>query len=313
MSPRARGRWHDFQAWERRGRVRTDARNRLVYQVGGQRLALDGAWALSPDQDLTFTARARGEQPAQTVYLKGSLLKAKADALVFAVEQTQRGEKKPAQQLTLSGRWSADAANRLVFAVARADGSEDRLTLQGGWEVGPHHALLYRYRRLSTSARAADERTLIFAGAWDITDADRLIYRLTGSTDSAFEFKAALQSPSLKAREGRIIYQAGIGLSGGRTRTKRIALFGAWKLNKDKTVSFEIPYAQGRREAIRFGATYSFADKNEIALELRGRRRQPLGISVMFSRQLLEDARWFIRVRKERKEAEALAGVQVRF
>ena len=53
--------------------------------------------------------------------------------------------------------------------------------------------------------------------------------------------------------------------------------------------------------------------KHEIALELRGRRRQPLGISVVFSRQLLEDARWFVRVRKEEKEVEALAGVQVRF
>src|SRR3989338_11595418 len=146
MSPRARGRWHDFQAWELRGRVRTDARNRLVYQVGGRRLALDGAWALSPDQDLIFTARARGEQPAQTVYRKGGLLKAKADALVFAVEQTQRGEKKPAQQLTLSGRWSADAANRLVFSAARAEGSEDRLALQGGWGGGPHQQPLHRHR-----------------------------------------------------------------------------------------------------------------------------------------------------------------------
>lgn len=313
MSPRARGRWHDFQAWERNGRVRTDARNRLVYQVGGRRLALDGAWALSPDHDLIFTARARGEQPAQTVYLKGSLLKAKADALVFAVEQTEREEKKQAQRLTLSGRWSADAANRLVFSVARADGSEDRLTLQGGWEVGPHHELLYRYRQRARSIRAVDERTLIFAGAWDVTGADRLVYRLAGSSDSAFEFKASLQSPSLRARDGRLVYQAGIGLSQGRTQTKRITLFGTWKLYRDKTISFEIPYAQGRREAIRFGASYTFSDKNEVAVELHGRRQQPLGISVIFSRRVLEDAKWFVRVRKAGKEAEALAGVQIRF
>jgi len=296
-----------------KGRVRTDARNRLVYQVDSQRLAFDGTWALTRDHNLSFTVRARDERPSQTIYLKGALLKAEANALVVAVQQADRENAEPSHRAALSGRWSADAKNRLVFSVERADGAEDRLTFQGGWEVGPHHELLYRYRQRATSTRTADERMLIFAGAWDITGADRLVYRLTGSTDSAFEFKAAIQSPSLKARDGRIIYQAGIGLSSGRTQTKRVALFGTWKLHKNKTVSFEIPYAQGRRQAIRFGATYAFAGKHEVALELYGRRQQPLGISVLFSRQFLEDARWFVRVRKDGEETEALAGAHVRF
>lgn len=313
MSPRARGRWKDLAPQMLEGRVRTDARNRLVYQVGSQRLALDGTWALTRAHNVTFMARASGQPPSQTVYLKGALLKAEANALIVTVQQADREDAEPAQRVALLGRWSADAKNRLVFSVEKADGFEDQLTFQGGWEVGPHHELLYRYRQRSTSTRTADERALVFAGAWDITGADRLVYRLTGSTDSAFEFKAALQSPSLKARDGRIVYQAGIGFAGGRTQTQRIALFGTWKLHRDKTVSFEIPYAQGRRQAIRFGATYAFAGKNEIAVELHGRRKQPLGISVMFSRRVLEDARWFVRVRKEGEETEALAGAQVRF
>jgi hypothetical protein len=296
------------------------ARNRLVYQVGAQRLVLDGTWALTRHHDVTFTARASGTSPSQTVYLKGALLKAEANALIVAVQQEERGQAAPHQRLSLSGRWSADAKNRLVFSVEKADGAEDRLTFHGGWEVGPHHELVYRYRQRSTSRRNTDEQALIFAGAWDITGADRLVYRLTGpagggagSGDSAFEFKAALQSPSLRARDGQIVYQAGIGLSGGRTKTQRIALFGTWKLHKNKTVSFEIPYAEGRRQAIRFGATYALAEKHEVTLELYGRRRQPLGIVVLFSRQFLEDAQWFIRLRREGKETEALAGVQVRF
>lgn len=300
-----------------KSRVRTDGRKRLIYEIDGQRFALDGTWTLSPNHDLVFAARARGPQSSQTVYLKAAILKAEVNALVVSVHQAQRGDAAPAQRVALLGRWSADAKNRLVFSVEKADGVEDRLTFQGGWEVGKHHELLYRYRQRATSTKAAAERTLIFAGAWDITDADRLVYRLAGpaigGAGSVFEFRAALQSPSLRARDGRIIYQAGIGLSGGRTRARRIALFGTWKLNKDKTVSFEIPYAKGHREAIRFGATYSFADQHEIALELRGRRRQPLGISVMFSRRLLEDSSWFIRARKEGKEVEALAGVRGTF
>ena len=42
MRPRTRGRWNDLQQLVLDGRVRTDARNRLIYQVGTQRFALDG-------------------------------------------------------------------------------------------------------------------------------------------------------------------------------------------------------------------------------------------------------------------------------
>ena len=166
-------------------RVRTDRRKRLIYEIDGQRFALDGTWTLSPTHDLIFTARARGPQSTQTVYLKGAIHKAEANALAVSVYQAQRGDAAPAQRVALLGRWSADAKNRLVFSVEKADGVEDRLTFQGGWEVGKHHELLYRYRQRARSIRAADERTLIFAGAWDVTGADRLGYRLAGSPSPA--------------------------------------------------------------------------------------------------------------------------------
>ena len=140
-----------------RSQVRIGKRKRLIYEIDGQRLVLDGTWTLSPNHDLLFTARAGGPPSAQTVYLKGAILKAQANALVVSVRQAQREDAEPAQRVTLFGRWSADARNRLVFSVEKAEGSEDRLTFQGGWEVGKHHELLYRYRQRSTSRRADDE------------------------------------------------------------------------------------------------------------------------------------------------------------
>ncbi len=305
------------------GRMNTDAKNRLVYQVTSspdgrpgalpQAITLDGTWALTPNHDLALTLHHSSRQAPETVYLKGALVRADAHALVFALRQSERSDFSTAQRLTLSGRWSADADNRLSFSVEKADGEEDRLTLQGGWEVGAHHELIYRYRQRSTARRSRDEHTVMFDGAWDITSRDRLTYRFAGSSDSAFEFKASLQSPSLQARAGRLVYQAGVGVSGGRHVTQRVVLFGAWKLNKDRSVSFEIPYADGRREAMQFRGIWNLNERNQIAVDLLDRRKQPLGIAVTFSRQFSQDARWFVRLRKEGREAEALAGVQVRF
>ena len=303
------------------GSVATDWNNLLVYHLSsdggreqpGQTFNLDGTWRLTPDHDLALTLHGTEERQRQTVFLRGAIVKAEANALVFALRRWDGGGLDTAQRLTLSGRWRADARNRLTFLVEKMDGSEDRLTLGGGWEVGPHHELVYRYRRRATPGRGREEHRLAFEGAWDITRGDRLVYRLAGSQDSAFEFLASLQSPSLLAREGRIAYQVGIGVSGDRVQRRRVALFGTWKLNHDLSVSFEIPYAGGRIEAIRFEGTYAVGPRNRITAALRSSRRERLGLTVVFTRELVPDANLFLRLKQDADERSAIAGVHVRF
>lgn len=304
------------------GTVTTDRHNRLLYHVdsssgmdgapGPHTVELDGTWALTPAHDLALTLHERDQRERHTVHLKGALVQADANALVFALRRSADQDLRTAQRLTLSGRWQADAQNRLTFLVGKADGSADRLTLQGGWEVGKRHELLYRYRQRSTG-RVREEHTVGFEGHWDITRADRLVYRLLGSDDSAFEFRASLQSPSLLARDGRLIYQVGIGIARGRTETRRVSLFGTWKLNRNLSVSFEIPYAGGRMTAVRFEGEASLGPKNRIAVALRTSERRPLGISVTFTRELVKDASLFLRLRKDAEERSLLGGVHVRF
>jgi hypothetical protein len=304
------------------GTVTTDRHNRLLYRVdsssgiagtpGPQTVQLDGAWALTPAHELALTLRESDQRERHTVYLKGALVQAEANALVFALRRSAGQDLRAARRLTLSGRWQADARNRLTFLVGKADGSEDRLTLQGGWEVGKRHELLYRYRQRS-AGRVREEHTLGFEGRWDITRADRLVYRLTGSDDSAFEFRASLQSPSLNARDGRLIYQVGIGVAGGRTETRNVNLFGTWKLNRDLSVSFEVPYAHGRVQAIRFEGQARVGPRDRIAVALLNSERQPLGLSVTFTRELVPDAGLFLRLRKEAEERSLVGGVHVRF
>ena len=306
------------------GRVTIQPGNRLVYlaEVSGlpdgaaksNTYHLDGVWSLTPNHELALTLHESADQARQTVYLKGALIGADAHAISFALRRSGADEDiGTAQRLTLSGRWRADAENRLTFLAEKADGSEDRLTLEGGWEIDERHALRYRYRQFTPAFRDHDQQTLIFEGAWDITGADRLVYRVSGSDDSAFEFTASLRSPSLLAKDGRIEYAVGIGVSRTRTEHQRVTFFGTWKINRDLSVSFEMPYANGRVQAIRFKGTAHLSPRDQVAVALTGARGEPLGLTVTFTRELVPDADLFLRLRADAQERSAIAGVQVRF
>ena len=305
------------------GRFRTGAGNRFFYDVNAasdhddhapHTVELDGTWSLSDNHELALAlhqGRQRQRQ-RQTLYLKGALVKAQARALVFALRRSEDDDLQSAQRLTLSGRWEADATNRLNFLVEKADGSEDRLTLQSGWGVGPDHELRYRYQQ-ETKRRTTFQHTLSFEGYWAITGADRLAYRIAGSPDSAFEFRASLRSPSLLASEGRIVYEVGVGVSRGRSQRVRVALFGTWKLNRDLSVSFEIPYAEGRVQSLRFEGTATAGPRNRITILLRTPEDDSTGLTVIFTRELVRDASLFLRLQKSAEETSIVGGLQVRF
>ena len=304
------------------GRASVDPKNRLVYHVESdegfrdrstpETVALDGIWKLTPNHELALTVHETDQRTRQTLYLKGALVKAEAHTLSFALRRSER-DLHTSQQLTFSGRWRADAHNRLTFLAEKADGSADRFTLHGGWEVGDHHELRYRYRQRTGARGPREEHALTFQGAWDITANNRLVYRLTGSDRSAFEFTASLQTPSLLAREGRLVYQVGIGVSGGRTQRQRVSLFGTWKLHRDLSVSFEVPYADGRLQAIRFEGTYALTPRDRLAVALTTGRRERLGLTVVFTKELVPDKQLFLRLHKDAEEQSVIGGVRVQF
>ncbi|MBI4343907.1 MAG: hypothetical protein HY601_03730 [Candidatus Omnitrophica bacterium] len=277
-----------------------------------RRTEVDGIWSLTPSHELTLTLRDAQGRRRRRVSLKGGIIAAEAHRLLFALRRHELDGQVSAQELELSGRWQADARNRLVFMARKGEGAEDRLTFQGGWEVGPRHELLYRYEQ-QLDPRRRTLRALRFAGAWDVAGPNRLVYRLDASGESAFAFRASLQTPSLNARRGRLAYQVGIELAGGRRVQRRIVLFGTWKLNRDLSVSLEIPYADGRRQPVRFQGRVAAGRRSAVEVELLTPQGKPLGVTVTFTRKLLRDAEWFVRFERSGREFEALAGVQVPF
>ncbi len=305
------------------GSVSLDVKNRLVYRVvsdpgaesgsGPHLITLEGTWTVTPDHQLALALHETDRIAKQTVYLRGALVDAQANALVFSL-QGQHGDRAPAtQRLTLVGRWVADGNNRLTFLAQTADGAEDRLTLQGGWEVGPRHELVYRYQQRPARRRKPDQHTLVFQGSWDVLPTGRLAYRLEGSSDSVFAFQASLQSRSLLASEGRMAYEVGMAVRQGVRQHRRIVLFGTWKVNRDLSVEFQIPYANGRIESIQFEGSYTVNRAGRVSVALRRPQGQRLGITLTLTKPLAKDAELFLQIQQDDNEHAVMGGVRLRF
>lgn len=306
------------------GSVTTDRANRLVYEVESasdtdgeqpRRVILDGVWRLNARHELELRLSRTAASMSRTIALRGALVHAGLNSLVFALRGQNDESFLRAPRLTLSGRWQADAHNRLTFLVDKANHATDRLTLQGGWTVGAHHELIYRYRQPDSTRPVGwpNDHTLTFAGAWDMPRANRLVYRLSGSADAALEFSASLQSRALQAREGRLVYQVGVRLAGRARHQQRVSLFGTWKFHKRAAISFEVPYADGQVRAIYFEGTVTLGPRQHVAIALRTPAGEPLGLTLTLTRQMAQDAGLFVQVRQDGRARSVIGGVRVRF
>ena len=270
---------------------------------------VDGVWTLTGGHEIEYR-RQNGEQE---VLLSGNLVAAEETGLVIQVRERSTEQEVISRTLTLRGRWEADSQNRLTFLVERQSDRNDRLTLAGGWEVGGSNEILYRFSRINLETKQQETHTLTFRGHWDLDGSRRLTYLLDEASDSSFRFRGTFQSPSILAKEGAIRYQIGVELA-GRRRLQTVTLFGKWKLSRDLSVEFEIPYGDRSTRALTFGAAYAFDSQSTIAAQLTTRRGEPLGVEVVFTREFLKgQGEAFVRLRKSLEESAVEGGFRFRW
>ena len=114
------------------------------------------------------------------------------------------------------------------------------------------------------------------------------------------------------ARQGRIIYQVGIGVASKRT-VRQITLFGTWKFSRDLAIAFEMPMANGEIVALRFEGTVIAMTRNRVTVALLTTRRRPLGLQVTFTRDMAPDLQAFIDARYQGAETAVIGGLRGRF
>ena len=305
------------------GRFKVDHANNLIYHVKAplqgdtgspNQLMLKGSWSLNNDHTLVFTLDKWARQTfGDQLMLQADLLDAKANSIAFAVT-TRGGGAGSTYILELGGAWQADDRNRLSFRVKRERSRYDILTLEGAWEIGKNHEIVYKHESSCLIRNKRRVHTLTLKGHWDITGKRRISYILDAEAgNSAFDFKTGLGV----FEGGRIKYEIGIGMAKRLKPLRRIlTLFGSWRIKKDIGLSFDVEAARGRIYTIAFGADVRMMGDGTLSFKLRDiLEDNELGITVELSRRILKgDGGIFLEFLKSKGgEAAIMAGAAWRW
>ncbi len=277
-----------------RGRFFLDQHNRLVYWLNEEqswrreyrlpaKIVFKGQWRMQPDGTLElFLDENEASDRSQPLKFRCRLVGAGSGTLAFSYKAEDQRKSSQAL-LQFSGCWGSDEGNRLQFYLSRR--KDKSLTFQSDWTVNGNQQIVCR---LGSSGRSNLSEAEL-SGYWEIASATRLRYFLGAGSRYAIDFKAQLESATLRPKDGEIKFRVGAGFHRTAARGDQvIALFGTWKFDKRLGLSFEVDYGP------------------------RGRRN---GLSVTLSRQITRriGGEMFVRLSKDKNDRRIEGGITVPF
>jgi len=302
-----------------KGEFKIDYRNRLTYQIKESKewrrrydvpgkITFEGEWSLSPNYDLVLKL-AKKEWQRKSLTLKGAILDAEKDFLSFKIKSRPSEGITRVTYLKLRGVWYSDRLNRITFEVRKRE-KPDILIFRNAWQLAKNKEIIYIYEKL----KIREKHTLTFRGYWELSDKNRLTYIIEKGNKSRFDFRVNLQTPNLYPARGKIKYRIGIGLK-KRREEKLIVLAGTWKFSRELGLTFEMDYGKDRIRRLHFSSRLSLKGRDKLIFSLYTRDNQPLGISITFRREELahKDYEYFLRLKKEGKDATIEFGGKIRF
>ncbi len=281
-----------------------------------ERIALDGKWKLNEFHDLEFGVSASSVWfPGMTISFKTGIISAKSDKIVFSARMTDYGGGVMATALAFSGRWQADKNNRLTFGVTRSGGKTDRLVFEGSWQAGKNNELFYEYSTRELKTKEKKDFSFGLKGAWDLGPR-KITYKVEGSNDSVLSFAAALETPSIRAKDGEIRYVVGVKYTcGGKKQEvmRSVAIHGSWKFGKDLKLGFEVARTAGKKNVVTFLAEKPVFGNGTVSLGLKTENGKNFGAELKFSNKLKDDAEIFAVLAAKGGEKSVMVGVRKKF
>ncbi len=307
------------------GSFSVDSKNRLIYLVNEpaawrrkygitKKIIFEGTWRLDENHDLVMRVSSPDHSCKDDLVLRGKIIAVSGNALVFGLESNRGQGRDSFGLLELKGIWQANQDNRIIFAVEKRF-LPDTLIFIAGWQVDKNQEIVYTYKKNDLKRKDKLENSFTFQGHWLIDSQNQLTYILSGSSESRFDFRAQLESPSIYAKDGQIRYRIGVGLSGQKRRENIISLFGVWKFSRLLGLSFEMRYGQGRIESIEFGADADLSRNDKISFNLVNKTGKRLGINLIYTHKFIQDnnAQAFLRFKRLQKESGVDIGIRIPF
>lgn len=278
-----------------------------------RKVRFEGNWRLADNKDLRLVLIETDNQVKNDeLVIKGQIISAEVDAIVFQMHCIKEPDVDRIGLLRLGGRWQADKFNQLTFFVSR-DVTEDILRFSGSWQVNKNQQIIYAYEKQDLIRKTRTLEQITIKGYWQINSSNRLAYILDLKNKSFFEFKVQMESPSLMGKTGEIRYRIGIGVK-ELAKERVFSLFGTWKINRTKSILFEMDYGEEAVKTITFGASVFLNRDNEFVFELKNRVGEDLGFSVQFNKKFFKDnAIAFARLKKLEEDLRVEAGLKLRW
>jgi hypothetical protein len=307
------------------GNFGVDKENNLIYLLNSPspwkreyrlpaKIVFKGSWHLTPNYDLEMALdENRGQFGRDTLLLRGEIISTDRDTLAFEIKSYDRRGLAHIQILKLAVTWLTDETNRIIFIVKKRP--PDILTLESGWQLNQNQQIAYKYEKADLKSKSKTTNFLTFNGFWQISSANKLTYILSHSSQSRFEFRCQIETPTIYPQKGMIKYRLGMGLRQEARGEKIVCLYGEWKFSRKLGLFFQMDYGEGRIQEIKFGSDIYFDKSNKVTFVLKDKSGQPIGISVMFTHRFLKnlDAEYFLRLQSAQKEPRVDAGLKLTF
>lgn len=298
------------------GKFKSGKDNSLIYHVKAQteeggktpnQIRFAGEWSLTKDHNLKLLMERSEHSPQEgDLVLKGALIGAKGDSLLFALTTRSERGAFSTYAIELTGSWQADQNNRITFSVKKGCGTRDVITFEGAWEINKDNEIIYRYEKAELKRRTKHVREIVLKGRWHV-EGDRYIrYALENSLERAFRFRI-----SAAALKGNYIkYEIGIALGLKKRPLKRsITLFGSWKMVNGVGLFFEVEEEGRRVSSLAFGAEAALTDKDTVAFRFKGCAKRRAELELQLSRKLLGgDGEAFIKMLRSSGETAVYIG-----
>jgi hypothetical protein len=303
-----------------RGRLKVTSSGRVSEYADGtqfpDKVALDGTWKLNETHDLEFSVRAYSDWlPGTTLTFKTGVISANGNELVFSARISDGDGGALGCAFAFGGKWQADKNNRLTFEITRFAGRSDKIVFQGAWQIGKNAEIFYSYSDQTLKTKDKEEFFFGLKGSWAL-GARRIAYRVEGSSDSVLTFSAALETPSIVAKDGEIRYAVGVRFTvNGKEKLvlSSVAIFGTWKLGKDLSVGFEIKNTAAGRNVLTFSAEKAVLKGGTLTLGLKTENGKKFGAEVKFTKAFSKDIQMFVEYSRSGGDDRILGGITGKF
>ncbi len=319
------------------GKFKIGKNNSLIYHIKApaqkdknipRQVKFKGKWSLSKNHDLIFSLdKWKKRVTSDKLALKGNIIDVNKNSLLFSLTTKTGTSEKSTYILKLAGAWQADKLNRLTFKAKRERSRYDILIFSGQWDVDKKQQIIYRYEKAQLIKKLKKIHTLIFKGHWDIEEKARISYVLDKTppsrelgrsipvdknTNSVFNFRSSFGI----FKDKYIKYTIGLGLSKKvKPIKKTIILFGAWKIKRNKGLTFEVKYRGRKVYSMSFGAEARLTKRDSISFKLKNDiDNKDIGVNLKLSRKILKGSgEAFLNLFKKKRESAVFIGVGKRW